>query len=215
MSTGAIPRPITFAITRTIAGTVPRAISFVAGTIAWTMAALCNQLRENNFNTGAITRSVSCAIARPIAFVTLDIKRTERMEPVIEDGEFVYVTKVNVAGRKYTRKKTKAVMRWTQGAEYSFSEGHVIYDTPKAYRIWKEALQHISYMVNVLRSTPSKWDEDEGVNIEGSVTFLLQKPNAERTGLDKIDQYSMTQTKFVEFLRTGELEANVLEREGK
>jgi hypothetical protein len=50
----------------------------------------------------------------------------------------------------------KEVMRWTQGKEYCFAEGHVIYDTPKAYLQWSEALKHIACVCSVLWATPNK-----------------------------------------------------------
>jgi len=71
----------------------------------------------------------------------LDIKFMERMEPVLDNnGEQIYVEakdkkgniKLKNDGTPRMKKKTRPVLKWTQGRYYCFSEGHVIYDTPKA-----------------------------------------------------------------------------------
>jgi len=39
--------------------------------------------------------------------------------------------------------------KWTQGGNFSFKRGDLIYDTPKAYFIWGEALKWINLAVQV------------------------------------------------------------------
>lgn len=102
---------------------------------------------------------------------------------------------------KYTKRieKSEKVMRWTQGHSFCFAEGHIIYDTPKAYLQWSEALKHIKLCCSVLRAVPNRPDNS------GSVTFKLSKPNKNKDGLETIGQYNLTQNAFVEFLKTGNL----------
>ena len=100
-------------------------------------------------------------------------------------------------------KKTK---RWTQGKLFCFAEGHVIYDTPKAYLQWGEALKRIKLRCFVIRAVPNRLDS-KGNLINGAVVFKLSKPNKDKDGLDTIGQYDLTQNDFVAFLKTGVLAA--------
>ena len=111
---------------------------------------------------------------------------------------------------KYTERieHTKAVMRWTQGNCYSFAEGHVLYDTPKAYLPWREALNHIGVICSVIRAHVGKIDID-GYFIPGSVTFTLSKPNLAKDGIETIDQYHLNQTDFVQYLKTGSMKTAI------
>ena len=114
----------------------------------------------------------------------LDIKYLERKEPVLdENGKVVkepfkdkkgdVVLKKD--GTPRIRRKTKPVMRWTQGKFYCFSEGHVIYDTPQAYLpLWREALNHINLRCVVIRALPNTLDDKRNFK-RGFVTFTLSK----------------------------------------
>jgi hypothetical protein len=106
---------------------------------------------------------------------------------------------------KYTARVVngKKTMEWTQGRLYNFKEGNTIYDTPKAYLIWGEALKHIKLICEVVRSTPNHLDNNRKF-LNGQVTFNLSKPNKDKTGIETIGQYSLSQNDFVEYLRTGE-----------
>lgn len=105
---------------------------------------------------------------------------------------------------KYTQRieNTKKVMRWTQGPFYCFAEGHILYDTPKGYLQWSEALKHIGVVCSVIRATPNLLN-DQGAFVNGQVYFKLSKPNQSRTGLDAVDNYQATQNEFVQFLKKG------------
>lgn len=94
----------------------------------------------------------------------LDIKYTQRMEPVLdENGKQIYEefrdkkgnVKLKKDGKPRMRKKTKPFMRWTQGHCYCFAEGHVLYDSPKAYMVWGEALKHFKLGLQIIRAIPS------------------------------------------------------------
>ncbi len=148
----------------------------------------------------------------------LDIKYMERKEPVLDENgkqvdEEVKDKDGNIKKKKdgtpSMRKKTKAVMRWTQGRYYSFAEGHVVYDTPKGYlELWKDSLKQINLRLEVVRATPNTLDS-KGKFINGFVTFTLSKPNPQRTGLVNIGQYDLNQTEFVEFLKTGKIKIDL------
>lgn len=103
------------------------------------------------------------------------------------------------------KEKGKEVLKWTQGKFFTFAEGHVLYDTPKAYLpTWAEALKHIKFRCEVIRAVPCSLDDKGRLN-HGSVTFTLSKPTKDRSSLEVIDQYHLTQPQFVEFLKTGKL----------
>ena len=68
--------------------------------------------------------------------------------------------------RQTPRKKDgKESLIWTQGAAFSFKPGDAIYDTPKAYSEWGEALRHLSVCIQVHQATdatPEKSNADGG-----------------------------------------------------
>lgn len=98
----------------------------------------------------------------------LDIKLTPRMDDMIDEhGEKVEVEKkdrdgkiiYNEDGTPKMKAKRISVMEWTQGQYFCFSEGHIIYDTPKAYLQWDKALEHIQIQCEVLRSVANNIDD--------------------------------------------------------
>ena len=132
----------------------------------------------------------------------LDIKYTQRIEKIKINGKIQYEEVLDKNGKLKKKAKTKKVRRWTQGTSYSFAEGHVIYDVPKVYLPWREALHHIKLACHVIRATPGRFN-DENQFIDGAVTFKLSKPNDNKSGLKTISQYTLTQTDFVYYLKTG------------
>lgn len=61
---------------------------------------------------------------------------------------------------KYTLRKSgaKSEYVWTQGRQFNFSEGAIIYDTPLAYqKEWNEARKHIKLFIQVIEATPSEY----------------------------------------------------------
>ncbi len=80
---------------------------------------------------------------------------------------------------KYTMKsenKIKKLVR-TQGTTFSFKEGDTLYDTPKAYLQWSEALSYINLCVQVEQASdvvpPSKGEKRHS----GYVFFRILTPS--------------------------------------
>jgi len=100
-------------------------------------------------------------------------------------------------------------MVWTQGSTFSFKQGDIIYDTPKAYLQWSEALKHLHLGVIIrlaVDSVPEKRNEGGDVispRNHGQVSFTLHRPNAEKTRLIEYGEHELTQDDFVRFLIAG------------
>lgn len=96
----------------------------------------------------------------------------------------------------------------TQGSYYNFKEGHILYDTPKAYTIWHEAIKNINIACKIIKAKPRSLSTKENNSAkrtidDGLVVFLIYKPNENRTVLQEISEHEMTQVEFVNFLKTG------------
>jgi hypothetical protein len=89
---------------------------------------------------------------------------------------------------------------WTQGTNFSFSCGDIIYDTPKAYEVWSDALQHFTTCLQVIEAIPSRPGSG------GQVRFRASHPNDQRTALVSGKIYTCSQPQFVELLRNGTFE---------
>lgn len=140
---------------------------------------------------------------------TLDIKFVERVEPRLVDGQKQYQTVINEDGKARNKLATIKVMRWTQGRLYSFAAGHVLYDTPKGYLQWCDALKHITVVCSVISAIPNMLNE-QGAFVNGQVFFNLSKPNQSRTGLETVDNYHATQNEFVKFLKDGTFKGKIV-----
>ena len=105
---------------------------------------------------------------------------------------------------KYTgRKKHKqSFFEWTQGPYFSFAEGHMFYDTTKAYKKWGEAIKAIKIACKIVSATPTMLDKNKKL-VEGMVVFTIYKPDAKLTSLKAVKDYKLSQTEFVNFLKTG------------
>ena len=116
----------------------------------------------------------------------LDIK----MKPSVMDGE-----------------KT---LQWTQGSAFAFAAGSVLYDTPKAYRPWTEALKHINICVQIREATdavPGDKPAEDASSADrnpGLVKFDILVPDKGRTKLVVKDKKrEMKQDEFVRFIIFG------------
>ena len=121
---------------------------------------------------------------------------------------------------------------YSQGRNFCFAAGHIVYDTPKATEgVWKEALQHIRFAVQVVSATPAGLVKTKEFQTEGpvavmednkpaklrkliykrermswgNVEFALLKNKSDCSGLREIGRYKTDQEKFVSFLQTGVL----------
>jgi hypothetical protein len=102
---------------------------------------------------------------------------------------------------------------WTQGPYYQFSEGQIIYDVKESYMCWHDALKKINLACQIVaakKNMPLKIINEvtgkPGFRVlEGYVQFVLLRPNEGRTSLVPYVGYHLSQNKFVNFLKTGEL----------
>ena len=89
----------------------------------------------------------------------------------------------------------------------------MIYDSKEAYSCWDNALKNINIACQIVAAkpnTPIKIDNDvtgkpEYRVLSGYVRFLLFRPDDGRTKLVPYVGYQLSQNKFVNFLKTGEL----------
>jgi hypothetical protein len=107
---------------------------------------------------------------------------------------------------KFTERKKnkKSSFEWTQGPYFSFAEGHLFYDTPKAYKKWEQALEVIKKACKINSATPTILDRNKTL-AEGTVTFTLYKPDKKSNSLIAVKEYNLSQKGFVNFLKTGVL----------
>ena len=92
---------------------------------------------------------------------------------------------------------------WTQGANFSFAPGDTIYDTPLAYQVWSEALQHIRTCLQVSQATSVQPPTGGTPRQPGAVTFSVMAPNEPRTALAHVRTSTVTQDEFVRILISG------------
>jgi len=105
--------------------------------------------------------------------------------------------------RDTERKKDKiSYWVWTQGADFSFSVGDVIYDTKEAYKTWSEAIKKIGICIQVTRAVSASSSE-AGFRFPGRISFDLFLPDQSKVRLQKISEYEMTQYEFVSLLIFG------------
>jgi hypothetical protein len=140
-----------------------------------------------------------------------------------EQLDIRYTEKVKAEEAADGTKKKRIVSEWTQGVCYCFAREHMLYDTPKAYLPWAEALQHMNLACKITSASPNELTRIEGEEEpeekpkkskkpkgyllqRGHVNFKLFKPNAERSALVEIGDFQLTQSQFVEFLMTGQYE---------
>jgi hypothetical protein len=103
------------------------------------------------------------------------------------------------------KKNIQSYLEWTQGPYFSFAEGHLFYDTPKAYKKWGQALKVIKKACKITSATPTILDRNKNL-VEGTVKFTMYKPDKKATSLIAIRDYKVSQREFVDFLKTGQLD---------
>lgn len=97
----------------------------------------------------------------------------------------------------------KSILTWTQGSNFGFNPGDVLYDTPQAYQQWSEAVSQIGLCIQVTAATPRSSGENGGTRTSGTVTFEVLKPTVDRKALAIESSHSLSQEAFVRFLITG------------
>jgi len=106
------------------------------------------------------------------------------------------------------RKKDKeSFFEWTQGPYFSFAEGHLFYDTPKAYekgKKWGQAIKAIKIACKITSATPTILDKNKNL-VQGMVNFTIYKPDQKCASLIAVQDYGLSQEEFVNFLKTGVL----------
>ena len=97
----------------------------------------------------------------------------------------------------------RGALQWTQGSKFSFSVGDVVYDTPRAYEKWSEALKHIRHCFHVRAATSVAPANGASQRSAGRVTFDLLIPDKSKTKLTLGSKHDMTQDEFVRLLIAG------------
>jgi hypothetical protein len=106
------------------------------------------------------------------------------------------------------RKKNKqSYLEWTQGPYFSFAEGHLFYDTPKAYKKWNQAIKAIKIACKITSATPTMLDKNKNL-LEGVVNFTIYKLDKQLESLIATRDYKVSQEGFVNFLRTGRVDGH-------
>lgn len=112
--------------------------------------------------------------------------------------------------RQTPRKKDgKESLIWTQGSAFSFKPGDAIYDTPRAYSAWGEALKHLSICIRIHQAsdaTPEKSNADGGGTAPrnpGIVRFSVLTLNDQKTAVVRQGDAELTQDEFVRLLIGG------------
>jgi hypothetical protein len=60
---------------------------------------------------------------------------------------------------------------WTQGRQFNFTQGSILYDTPLAYELeWGQALEHIKLFVQVSEASPPLEDIYQTIQIRAGLT---------------------------------------------
>ena len=99
--------------------------------------------------------------------------------------------------------KKKRVKVWTQGSRCAFHRGCTLYDTPKAYHRWGDAIDEIKYCVSIHGGTSAEPAVNEEERIHGKVEFAVLSPSTRTTSLEEIGAFTLTQDEFISFLING------------
>ncbi len=126
----------------------------------------------------------------------LDIAKTDRVETT---GKLILDEKTQ---KMKPEKKTKKV--WTQGSLFAFHRGCILYDTPKAYVRWGDAVKEIKYCISIQDGESVKLATKKEKRKPGNVKFAVLKPSLRTSSLEEIGTFELTQDGFVRFLIDGD-----------
>ena len=92
---------------------------------------------------------------------------------------FMYVPEVFNHALAITQvKRVNLVDRvWSQGYNFSFAQGDVLYDCSTAYHVWSDAIKAMSRCIQITAATPVLTTRGATTASQGSVTFDLLEPN--------------------------------------
>ena len=128
----------------------------------------------------------------------LDIRKTDR---VVKTGRLV----LDETTQKM-KPETRTQKVWTQGSRFAFHRGCTLYDTPKAYHRWADAINQIKYCVSIHSATSAEPAKNEKHRIAGIVEFSILSPSTRTMTLKEIGAYTRTQDEFISFLINGDPE---------
>ena len=101
------------------------------------------------------------------------------------------------------REETKTKKVWTQGSRFAFHRGCTLYDTPKAYDSWGDAINEIKYCVSIHSGESAESAMNEKPRKSGKVEFSILSPSFRTMRLKEIGTYTLTQVDFIRFLIKG------------
>ena len=125
----------------------------------------------------------------------LDIAKTDRR---VKTG---HVTKNKETGKM--RDETKIRKVWTQGSRFAFHRGCTLYDTPRGYHRWRDAINEIRYCVSIHSGVNAEPAMNEKERKSGTVEFSILTPSTQAMNLEEIGTYTLSQDEFVNFLING------------
>jgi hypothetical protein len=100
------------------------------------------------------------------------------------------------------KKDGESLEVWTQGADFSFSVGDTLYDTPEAYEPWDRAITKIRFCVQVVEAVAASGTES-GARFEGRVKADIFVPDPDRKKLVQKNTIETTQDGFVSLILFG------------
>jgi hypothetical protein len=81
----------------------------------------------------------------------------------------------------YNLDKDTVINAWSQGLNYSFAEGHILYDTPLAYEgLWAEALKYINLGVQIRQAKPAIYLDDATITTDNPIELNFKETNKTR-----------------------------------
>ncbi len=114
-------------------------------------------------------------------------------------------TSRRIKDKKTGKMKDETEIRkvWTQGSRFAFHRGCSLYDTPKGYRRWRDAITEIRYCVSIHSGVNAEPAMNEKERESGTVEFSILTPSAQAITLVEVGTYTLTQDEFVKFLING------------
>jgi len=98
-------------------------------------------------------------------------------------------------------KDSKKEMVWTQGSRFCFHSGCVLYDSPKAYLNWRDAIKEIKFCISIIGAKNVTLLDNKRES--GEVEFAILSPNSDKQSMKEIREFTLTQDEFVKFLIIG------------